>query len=304
MIRRATLPLRKAKHAGFLGITWAGRVPDAARRARSALTTYTYDSERYRIADQGLGTFRPESTTFAVNHVAHPGADIPPPTEPIPHRLWCVWAGPNPLPTPRKRALEALRANNPTLDVVLVTPDNLSDYLVPGEPLHQAYEDLSYVHRSDYLRAYLMHHHGGAYSDIKDLPLDWSGLIDRANRDSSVWACGPHEPTSANLDAALGNLGKDQRTHFRRVLFQAAFAFRPRSPWTAAWLREVERRLSYFQDLLRGHPAEQPFGLNEDYPVPWYCLNAQAFSPLALRYHRHALLVAGVNFRYTPEGHR
>ena len=48
-----------------------------------------------------------------------------------------------------------------------MTPANLQDWVVAGHPLHPAYNDLSLVHRSDYLRAYLLHHHGGGYCDLK-----------------------------------------------------------------------------------------------------------------------------------------
>ena len=59
------------------------------------------------------------------------------------------------------------------VDLVLVTPDNLGEWLVDDSPLHPAYEDLSLIHRSDYLRGYLMHHHGGGYIDIKQPLGSW-----------------------------------------------------------------------------------------------------------------------------------
>ncbi|MEU5467039.1 hypothetical protein [Kocuria salsicia] len=49
----------------------------------------------------------------------------------------------------------------------LVTPENLSDWVLPQHPLHRAYENLSLVCRSNYLRASLTHHHGGGYCDLK-----------------------------------------------------------------------------------------------------------------------------------------
>ena len=55
--------------------------------------------------------------------------------------------------------------SNSSCDVVLVTSDNLSSWLVSA--LHPAYTYLSFTHRADYLRCYFMHHYGGSYSDIK-----------------------------------------------------------------------------------------------------------------------------------------
>lgn len=53
------------------------------------------------------------------------------------------------------------------LPVELVTPKNLSDWVLPQHPLHRAYENLSLVCCSKYLRVSLTHHHGGGYCDLK-----------------------------------------------------------------------------------------------------------------------------------------
>lgn len=55
------------------------------------------------------------------------------------------------------------------VDVILITKDNLHEYILPENPLHPSYKYLSAVHRSDYLRTYFMHFYGGGYSDIKKL---------------------------------------------------------------------------------------------------------------------------------------
>ena len=80
------------------------------------------------------------------------------------NNIYCFWTGTNEMNETRLNGLNKLRSVS-GCNVVLITPDNLNDFLI--EPLHPAYKYLSLVHRSDYLRAYFMHYHGGGYSDIK-----------------------------------------------------------------------------------------------------------------------------------------
>jgi hypothetical protein len=56
----------------------------------------------------------------------------------VPRRLFCVWAGDNPMNANRRRGLEEIERVNTGLEIVLVTPDNLGDFLVDGHPLHPA----------------------------------------------------------------------------------------------------------------------------------------------------------------------
>src|SRR5690606_1936777 len=73
--------------------------------------------------------------------------------------LYAFWTGNNELTENRLRCLESIKKNS-GVPFVLVTPGNLEEYIVNEHPLHPAYEYLSLIHRSDYLRCYFMHHHG------------------------------------------------------------------------------------------------------------------------------------------------
>ena len=97
----------------------------------------------------------------------------------------------------RTAALSQLRRDNPFLEVVLVSPDNLVEWLIPDSPIHPAYERLSLVHRSDYLRSYLMHHHGGGYADIKRDYGDLTPCFDRLENSNRQWLLGYPESAPA-----------------------------------------------------------------------------------------------------------
>lgn len=295
--------LKNTKHFCFIAGKSLRKAPDRIRALKYGRKSFIYDPSRYEFTTELIGR-RPLSSTFNVNHLWFTDSPYAAPTEPIPHKLFLFWTGDNPMSPPREKALESIRSANLGLEVILVDNSNLNTYIKQEWPLHKSYQNLSFIHRSDYLRAYFMHHHGGIYCDLKEMQGSWLSLIERANSNNSIWACGPSEIKSGSIDPATGPLGDDQKNYFSKVLFQAAFAFKPRSEWTYFWLKEVERRLDYFSDALSAHPAEQPFGLNSDYPVPWYSLLAQVHGPLALKYSSHALIDNSIKFIYRSTGHR
>ena len=63
------------------------------------------------------------------------------------------------------------------MKVLLITPNNLNDYIVKDDPLPEAYNYLSLVHKADYLRTYFMYHYGGGYADIKRYQHSWKEAL-------------------------------------------------------------------------------------------------------------------------------
>ena len=120
----------------------------------------------------------------------------------------------------------------------------------PEHPLHSSYEKLSYIQRSDYLRAYLMHHHGGVYMDIKPMDKPWLPLLEELNATPDMWVIAPHEIGSWNSSPASGVLGKDQRNYYKSVVNMSAFGCKPYSRFTDEWIAEVKP-----QDGLFFHPC-------------------------------------------------
>jgi hypothetical protein len=50
---------------------------------------------------------------------------------------------------------------------------------VKESPIPPAYPLLTPIHKSDYARAYLMHHYGGGYGDVKHYQFDWRPYLER-----------------------------------------------------------------------------------------------------------------------------
>lgn len=206
------------------------------------------------------------------------------PVSSLPRVVWCFWTGENELTENRTNSLLQLQAMNPDLELRLVTPLELPDYEQEGHSFHPAYQFLSLNHRSDYLRCYFMHHYGGVYSDIKKPLYAWAGILGRLEDSPTKWAIGYRELGHRNVAQLPGRLGHDLRTRFRRVIGNGVFAFRPRTPFTAEWLGEVESRLDRHSPELSRHPGNM-WGDNPGYPIAWAGLQAEVMQPLCLKYN-------------------
>lgn len=92
----------------------------------------------------------------------------------------------------RLRAMQALNRSI-GVPVRLVTEANVQSYVKPGHALHAGFEYLSAIHRSDYLAAYLSHHYGGGYHDVKRPHGSWAPHFERFANDPGLWLYGPRE---------------------------------------------------------------------------------------------------------------
>lgn len=239
---------------------------DAAYRALARLTRFTFEIARYPEFDW-----------------APPGASGP--VLDVPRRIFICWTGSNPMTPNRRRGLDSLIAVNPGVNVAIVTAENLSDWEVPEHPIHSSYEHLSLNHRSDYLRAYLLHWHGGGYADVKPYHDPWDGAFDQFD-DPLVWLVGYPEVSQRGVAPLPGRLGRDLRRNFARLVGNGAFIARPRTPLTSEWLAAVDATLDRHADALRSHPGGLR-GETPGYPLGWSEVQGMNFHPICLRYVEH-----------------
>lgn len=275
----------------------ARRVKHEAYVARKNARRWALQSRaRYFSAHNEVNPFRYRQSRYVDAHgflpfdfFLHRDADIDQvaANSEVPNRLWCFWTGDNPLTPNRERALRSMRQSNPDLELTLVTPTNLETYVVDGSPLHPAYTLLSTNHRSDYLRAYFMHHYGGAYADIKPASVGLASAIEQVRSNPQLWVLGPNDPDLNLVGNLFGPVGRDTRRNHARIASVAAMVAWSHTPLTAEWLNEVERRVSYHARDLERNPATDPFGTEGKYPVTWIGLGADIFQPLQLKYLGH-----------------
>ena len=103
--------------------------------------------------------------------------------------VYVLWTGNNKMSEKRKKCYESIKKNI-GVPVILITPKNLHKYILKDYPLHPAYEYLSLNHRSDYLRTYFMHVHGGGYTDIKQTNVNWLPFFKKLESKNDKWCSG------------------------------------------------------------------------------------------------------------------
>ncbi|WP_297623880.1 hypothetical protein [Nocardioides sp.] len=241
-------------------------VATAAFRDMERIHPYAYRPERY-------------SDTFLATDVEVRG------TSAFPRQVFALWTGSNPMSENRSRNLEAIKESI-GLPLELVTPATLHRWLVPGHPLHPAYEQLSLIHRSDYLRGYLMHHHGGAYVDIK-LPLaSWEPAWRQMADDPAAWVTSYRADHADWIGKLPGRLGRDLLVRYRLMFGKGGFMMRSYTPITASWVEQMHRVLDSRLDALSEHPGGV-FGDAGGYPLGWTDLLGRILDPLTLKYADH-----------------
>lgn len=274
---RVVSRLRRVKHEAFL-----------AQKRLTRLRNNAIDWALEQVDERVPYSYPPERFADSPSHFLplHRNEGLKPGD--APNVIYVFWTGDNDLTPMRSQGLTELKERNPETPVVMVTPDNLGDYLVPGYPLHPSYFDLAFVHRSDYLRSYFMHHHGGGYSDIKAPTAAWRPAFQRLNDVPDAWVVGYQERAHKEAAWMDDRFGRHLRFHFPRLLGQCAFICRSNSPLTADWYFEIQRRMDALAPALAERPSRTPFG-EPGYPVPWTYLHAQVFQPLHLKYQEHIL---------------
>lgn len=238
--------------------------------------------------------------------------------EKAPEVIYCFWTGDNPLTENRKKGIKALE-ENAGVPVKLITPENLSHYIKPEFPFHKGYELLSFVHRSDYLRCYFMHHYGGGYADIKPFNNSWKPAFEILNNKQDKYIIGYPELLYGGLTPVKHNfladksiyknyelkldseekVFKDLTKHTPLLVGTCSFICKPNTSLTKEWYEELHKRMDDVYDILYRYTEnidskEHIIYNDEDYPdkgypIPYFHLLGQIIHPLMLKYHKHIL---------------
>lgn len=241
----------------------------------SVLHPYHYDAERY------AGSFLEIPCEFPYSDELEKQID---------RVIYIFWTGDNEI-TPNR--LEGIKSLEKVcgIEVKLITPKNLPDYIKDDDPLPEAYLYLSLNHRSDYLRSYFMYHYGGGYADIKTYFKSWIPAFEKLEQ-SDAYVMGYPEVGfwgAANKNIKNEILKYDLFHHWRYLIGNGAFICRPHTKMAAEWHTAVKNRLIAYTEQLKEHPAKDFFGKNKDYPLPWASMQGEIFHPLCLKYKDYLL---------------
>lgn len=181
------------------------------------------------------------------------------------------------------------------VNVILLTDSNYTSVL-GRDNLHPLALSpaLSKNHLSDYLRAFVMHHYGGAYQDIKPTRIDWKAKLDVLNGDAAMWFLGADEhpgfKQSPAWDVTFGKSGLLPGYDFvksrsaRCVTSNCYYAAKPQTPLTERWLALVTKKMTLHAAGVERHPATSPRcclpGPRTQYPIYWTELHGDLLHPL------------------------
>ena len=194
------------------------------------------------------------------------------------NKIYCFWTGDNKMSDNRIKSLENLRDISET-EIILVTKDNIKDYILDTEPLHPAYDYLSETHKSDYLRTYFMNFYGGGYSDVKMTSGSWKQcfydlLI------SDKWICGYKE-----IDGCVAY--KPLQNEWSKLVGNGAYICKPQTELTKKWYNEMLLLLDTKLEELKINPSTKPDDCAETgsgYPIEWNEMLGRIFHKVTYNY--------------------
>ena len=228
----------------------------------------------------------------------------------IERRVFMLWTGDEVMTNDREQALKKIEVND-KIKVTLITKNNLHEYVLKDYPLHPAYEYLSTVHKSDYLRCYVMHHYGGGYCDMKDILFQWEKGFDMIESNPDLLMIGIKPIIGhllANIEEYTHELRNELIEKINSLCYMGGFIFRPQSPITTEWYNELNNRLDKYLPKLILNPSKYTrecfdsglgFALpaptwelpvqeflseKSDYPLSWNIILAQILYPIQLKY--------------------
>lgn len=204
------------------------------------------------------------------------------------HVVRLFWTTDDPMPKARLSCLPDLE--NLTVPAIVLRPDGIRLMEVEGHPFHPAYRFLTPVHKSDYLRSYVMNHHGGGYADLKHYTRDnnWDVAFDILERRPEVHMVCRSMAESKNF------VPRDSkaRADFERTPMCCHYACRPHSEFTEEWHRRVDAYMDSVADRLewfaKGNDISKldQYAMPDGYPIQYFHMHLAVFQPLVLEFHR------------------
>lgn len=201
-----------------------------------------------------------------------------------PKRIFCFWTGNNEITPNRKESLKTIE------NYTLITPQNLNNYILKSNPLHEAYQYLSETHKSDYLRTYFMHFYGGGYTDIKRQTGSWLSSFDKLLENKEMYAIGYREVNEHGISI----VNEAYKSHWQELIGNGCYIFRPYTDFTKKWYETMLSILDQNLDVLRNNPARHPRDCIEhfqwtSYPIRWSQILGDIFHPICYSYKDRVL---------------
>lgn len=200
-----------------------------------------------------------------------------------PYRIFCFWTGNTPMSENRRKCLEEMKTTE--CDITFVTPENLDSFILQNQPIHPAYQYLSEVHKSDYLRTYFMRHYGGGYADIKLQGGSWKPAFDVLLQSTAY--------INGYPEAKAGDIAYEPVSHaWNELVGNGGYICKPNTPFTREWYASMNLLLDEKLEALRMNPATHARDRTENgsnYPLGWNELLGRIFHRISYEYRKHIL---------------
>jgi hypothetical protein len=174
--------------------------------------------------------------------------------------LFCMWLGNKPMPKDRLMELFSI-ISNAQCPVIFLHPGNYHKWELPSDPFHPALKYLSEAHASDYLRAYLLHHYGGGYTDIKFTYKPWD-IAFKLLKESDALGLG--YPIKSQSSFGLSEVfdGTEElekyKADFQHLMGNPAFIFKKNTELSKELYDRTNRLLDFKLEELKKYPAQTP----------------------------------------------
>lgn len=222
----------------------------------------------------------------------------------VPFVIWCYWEG-EPMSGNRLLSFSYL-TQNIGVPVCLITPENINLFIKKEHPLPVAYPHLSIVHRSDYIRAYLLHHYGGGWHDIKATEVSYADVWHQF-QDDAIWIIGKAE-TKKGAAKVYDIDGRYMPDNYEKLIAVPSWVGRANTPLSEQLLSGIEQLINNYAKILSCYPSKHPRdkkitaksplkrllqiikfhyqGRSTNYPLEW-TLFGNIFHPCILLHQAH-----------------
>lgn len=225
--------------------------------------------------------------------------------------IWMFWVGDNIMSPNRQKSYTLFCQINKNCNVTLIKDDDVKSL----QNIHEGYQYLSAIQKSDYLKVYFMHHFGGGYSDIKATQASWEPYFIQLEK-SDKYGIGYSERSidgvarieNCQLNPSQSKYCRDFtldnnncwssthiRTNWKKLIGNGSFIFKPHTDLTYQWWNGLNEKMDGYLPELKKHPQQwnrdayghiiPATGQKSQYPIKWAVIGGNILHPLSLKYH-------------------
>ena len=186
---------------------------------------------------------------------------------------------------------------NIDVPIILISELNYKWFIKKNHTLHESFQYLSGVHKSDYFRCYLLLHYGGGYHDIKFREESWKNCWNDDDwlENENIWMFGRREKYEGAIGYPPGM--KYIQKEYNKLITMCWIICKPNTLFLIDLVKQIENKLDYHMNNLIKYPAKLPKGYyynkpfdlvpEESYPIRWLEILGELFHPLMLKYNEH-----------------